>query len=312
MFLQPGSVDPGKQLYSGQAMVQTLLLLIALASVPVMLLGVPWVERREHARKHKEEEEAEEQRSHHADGHSHILTVDETANRRRKAHKGSNRTKRAKKKGDYETVGIDSDDDFEEEKAPPAEEEKTAPALSHPHALLPLQVDHALHSGKAVPAAAGGVVSGGHTADASYSFSDRLIAQSIHTIEFVLGCVSNTASYLRLWALSLAHAQLAGVFWQKMVMQYGIEQGKGEDWTVMGAAMSVVGVAVWAGATFAVLLCMDVLECFLHALRLHWVEFQNKVSPTPRESPRHAVQQASLLTPSPLCASLYSSSTPTE
>jgi V-type H+-transporting ATPase subunit a len=37
-----------------------------------------------------------------------------------------------------------------------------------------------------------------------------------------------------------------------------------------------IGFAVFAGTTFGVILCMDVLECFLHALRLHWVEFQNK------------------------------------
>jgi V-type H+-transporting ATPase subunit a len=100
-----------------------------------------------------------------------------------------------------------------------------------------------------------------------HTLGDRLIHQGIHTIEFVLGAVSNTASYLRLWALSLAHAQLAEVFWSKFIAQYGYENG---------AIFAVIGFGGWLCATVGVLMIMDVLECFLHALRLHWVEFQNK------------------------------------
>ena len=95
----------------------------------------------------------------------------------------------------------------------------------------------------------------------------RVADQVIETIEFVLGAISNTASYLRLWALSLAHGELAAVFWEKCVVM---------ALATNSAVAIVIGYAVFAAVTFGVLLAMDVLECFLHALRLHWVEFQNK------------------------------------
>merc|ERR1712125_266030 len=102
--------------------------------------------------------------------------------------------------------------------------------------------------------------------DGDHGFGEIVIHQAIETIEFVLGMVSNTASYLRLWALSLAHSELATVFWEKAMLST----------LNMNFFMAFLGYGIFAGVTFGVLLMMDVLECFLHALRLHWVEFQNK------------------------------------
>jgi V-type H+-transporting ATPase subunit a len=164
--LAPGVVD--EPIYSGQAELQTILLILAFASVPVLLLAKPYILKKQH--------EAHVHNEHVVEDHGH---------------------------------GEDEEE---------------------------------------------------------HGFGEILIHQAIETIEFVLGMVSNTASYLRLWALSLAHSELATVFWEKCMLST-LEV----NWLA-----TYIGFGLFAAVTFAVLLMMDVLECFLHALRLHWVEFQSK------------------------------------
>eukprot|EP01065_Artemidia_motanka_P039850 TRINITY_DN4913_c3_g1_i1.p1 TRINITY_DN4913_c3_g1~~TRINITY_DN4913_c3_g1_i1.p1 ORF type:complete len:1080 (+),score=411.10 TRINITY_DN4913_c3_g1_i1:109-3240(+) len=110
-------------------------------------------------------------------------------------------------------------------------------------------------------------------AAAKIDMQEVVIKQVIHVIEYVLGCVSNTASYLRLWALSLAHAELSEVFLEYTFMTF-VEQDSTKGFG--GGIMMYIAFGAWLSATIGVLIVMEALSAFLHSLRLHWVEFQNK------------------------------------
>ncbi|XP_003798437.1 V-type proton ATPase 116 kDa subunit a isoform X1 [Otolemur garnettii] len=200
MFLFSGS-PTNQPLFPGQEVVQSTLVVLALATVPVLLLGTPL----------------------------HLL--------RRQRHHRSRRSPHGRQEEDKAGL-LDSPDmsvngwGSDEEKAGYLEDEEEAE-------LVPSEV---------------------------------FMHQAIHTIEFCLGCISNTASYLRLWALSLAHAQLSEVLWS-MVMHVALVMSR----DVGVAAVVLVPIfAAFAVMTVAILLVMEGLSAFLHALRLHWVEFQNK------------------------------------
>ncbi|EPR78787.1 Vacuolar ATP synthase 95kDa Subunit [Spraguea lophii 42_110] len=91
---------------------------------------------------------------------------------------------------------------------------------------------------------------------------DLFLHYVIEGIEFAIGLISHISSYLRIWAVSLAHYQLGNILFSYLI---------DVSWMYY-----IVTVPLWALFTFFLIMALEGVSTALHAMRLNWIEFNSK------------------------------------
>ncbi|XP_060809699.1 V-type proton ATPase 116 kDa subunit a1-like [Amyelois transitella] len=106
---------------------------------------------------------------------------------------------------------------------------------------------------------------------ADVKLKSLLAHRCLRTMEYGLAAVSHMASYLRLWAISMAHTLLSRFVWAITMRNLALS-----DYTSKGYLKIIYVFPIWALITLGFLVFMDSVTVFIHALRLHWIEFMSK------------------------------------
>ena len=250
MFMSPGVYTEEDRLYAGQEDVQLLLMLMAVVAVPFLLVPKPLL---------------------------HYWDMKAKARAEAAALLGEGGGVEMGVGANY--VATRPDGSMPPVPSPPPSPSAEAGASGDPgpSSAAGGAAEAAAAGGEAAEAAAAEEGGGGEEEEEEEGegeLGEVVVHQVIHTIEFVLGSISNTASYLRLWALSLAHSQLSELFWEKVMKEQAFPAAKLPA-PLNGIALMCL-FSTWVILNLGVLMVMENLSSFLHALRLQWVEFQNK------------------------------------
>lgn len=264
-------LTPDNQFYAHQGLVQAFLIAIFVLCIPLMFVCKPAI-RTYHIMKEKKSRGSISSRggsySHHEEKEmthtfNHLVGVGNGVNGANPGN-GTSSSPSLHKRSPNMTFG-GTNNNREDDYLSPRRRNKPTDDEMEAHLLSPTAPED--QEGMAESFGAGSIGEAHH----EENISEIWIEQLIETIEFILGLISNTASYLRLWALSLAHQQLSFVFFEQTILN-----SLRKDSFMSVLINLIVFSQLFSILTIAVILCMDTLECFLHSLRLQWVEFQNK------------------------------------